>query len=686
MAPPGRAAKDSGRLSAEGGQAWPQALDHYRSGRMDEAERMCNLVLGADTGNADALHLLGAIAHQRGRHERAIELIEEAAGLAPDRPDFLNTLGVAHQSSGNIAEAEDCFRGALSLKPDYAAAHNNLGIALRALKRPQEAERSFRDAARIEPDNAEAHNNRGNVLSELGLLEKAERSLRQAIRIRPDYAEAHGNLGIVLRGLRRLPEAERCARRAIALQPDYAEAHNDLGVILFGLGRVPEAERSYQAALALNPALAVARGNLAYLLNCVAGRSPAEIHAAHRDFAQRFCPPADPRPHRNARDAERRLRVGYVSADLRQHSVAYFIEPVLAGHDREQFEITCYSNSAHADAVTERLKSLSDRWREVFFLDDDALANRVREDGIDILVDLSGFTAGHRLTAFARKPAPVQATWLGYLNTTGLDAMDYRITDRQACPEGPLDACHSECLVRLPDSQWCFQPAAESPEVAPLPSLKTGQVTFAVFSNPAKIGAEAIELWSRLLARVAGSRLLVIANGLASVPEDFVARFVHHGIEKERLRVLGSRPLREYLAMHGQADLMLDTFPFTGGTTTCHALWMGVPVVSLVGATATSRGGASLLHAVGLGELVAQTPEQYLEIASGLVGDPARLAALRAGLRERMRGSALMDAQRFTRNLESAYRLMWRSWCAAQSKRSFFGRVMAGLRNRLRAA
>lgn len=647
---------------------------------------MCDLVLGAGPGDADALHLLGAIAHQRGRHDRAIELIEEAARLAPGRPDFLNTLGVAHQALGNVAEAEDCFREALSLQPDYAAAHNNLGIALRELKRPQEAERSFHDAVRFEPDNAEAHNNRGNVLSELGLLEKAERSLRHAIRIRPEYAEAHGNLGIVLRGLRRLAEAERCVRRAIALKPDYAEAHNDLGVILFGLGQVPEAERSYREALALDPALAVAQGNLAYLLNCVAGRSPAEIHAAHRDFAQRFCPPADARPHRNARDPERRLRVGYVSADLRQHSVAYFIEPVLASHDHEKFEIFCYSNSAHADTVTERLESLADHWREVFFLDDEALAKRVREDGIDILVDLSGFSAGNRLTAFARKPAPVQATWLGYLNTTGLDAMDYRITDRQACPEGQLDACHSERLVRLPDSQWCFQPAAESPEVAPPPSLKTGQVTFAVFSNPAKIGADVIEIWSRLLARVAGSKLLVIANGLASVPEDFVTRFVHHGIAKERLRVLGSRPFREYLALHGQADVMLDTFPFTGGTTTCHALWMGVPVVSLVGATATSRGGASLLHAVGLGELVAQTPDQYLEIASGLAGDPARLAALRAGLRERMRASALMDAQRFTRELESAYRLMWRSWCAAQSNRSFFVRVMAGLRNRLRAA
>lgn len=686
MAPPEPAAIDSGKPSADGGRDWRLALDHYQAGRMDDAERMCRLVLGAEPGAADALHLLGAIAHRRGDHEQALELIEEAARIEPSRADYLNTLGVAHQALGRIAEAEDCFRGALSLKPDYAVAHNNLGIALRDLKRPQEAESSFHEAVRIQPDYAEAHNNRGNVLSELGQLEKAERSLRQAIRIRPDYAEAHGNLGIVLRGMRKLVEAERSTRRAVALKPDYAEAHNDLGVALFGLGRVAEAERSYREALALNPALAVAQGNLAYLLNCVSGRSAAEIHAAHREFAQRFCPPADSRPHRNARDPRRRLRVGYVSADLRHHSVAFFIEPVLARHDRENFEIFCYSNSAHADAVTERLKSSADHWREASSLDDEALAGLVRDDGIDILVDLSGFSANNRLTVFARKPAPVQATWLGYLNTTGLDAMDYRITDRHASPEGRLDAYHSERLVRLPDSQWCFQPAAESPEVGPPPCVKSGQITFAVFSNPAKIGAEVIELWSRLLARAAGSKLLVIANGLASIPEDFIARFVHHGIAKERLRVLGSRPFREYLAMHGQADVMLDTFPFTGGTTTCHALWMGVPVISLVGDTATSRGGASLLHAVGLSELVAQSPDQYIDIACGLAQDAARLASLRAGMRERMRASALMDAQRFTRNLESAYRLMWQTWCAGESNRSIFGRIMAGFRNRLPAA
>lgn len=675
------AALDSGRPSAaEAGQAWSFALDQYRAGRLDEAERACKLVLDVAPRHADALHLRGAIAYQRCNSDQAIELIEEAIRIDPSKPDYLNTLGVAYQGLGRVSEAEDCFRGALSLKPDYAAAYNNLGIALRTLGRPQEAESSFRDAVRIAPAYAEAHNNLGNLLNELGHFEIAERRLRRAIRIRPDYAEAHGNLGIVLRGLGRLEEAERSARRAIALKPDYAEAHNDLGVALFGLGRLPEAERSYREALALQPSFAVAQGNLVYLMNCVSVRSPAEIYDEHREFVRLFCPPADSRPHRNAADPERRLRIGYVSADLRHHSVAFFIEPVLANHDHEKFEIFCYYNLAQADGVTERLKSSVRQWRDVYALDDEALANLIRDDGIDILVDLSGYSANNRLTAFARRPAPVQATWLGYLNTTGLEAMDYRVTDPHASPEGLLDAFHSERLIRLPECQWCFQPSADSPEVASPPSAKSGHVTFASFSNPAKIDTPVIELWSRLLERVPGSRLLVVANGLASISAEFAMRFARHGIARDRLRVLGSKPFREYLALHAQADIMLDTFPFSGGTTTCHALWMGVPVVSLVGETATSRGGASLLHAVGLGELVAQTPDQYLDIASSLAHDPARLATLRVGLRERVRTSPLSDARRFTRNLESAYRVMWRSWCAERSSQSLFRRVVARFR------
>jgi len=682
VAPQGPAENGPDRHAADTEREWQLAVGHYQAGRMDEAERLCGLVLDAEPAQADALHLLGAIAHQRGNHDQAIEIVEEAVRLQPSRADFLNTLGVAHQALGGIAEAEDCFRGALSLKPDYAAAHNSLGIALRELKRPLEAEACFAQAVRIQTDFAEAHNNRGNILSELGSLVQAEQSLRQAIGIRPDYAEAHANLGIVLRGLGRLAEAERCARRAIALQPGNAEAHNDLGVALFGLGRPTEAEGSYRRALSLNPGLAIAQGNLVFLLNCVAARSGAEIRAAHCEFTRRFCPPAEMQTHPNACDPERRLRVGYVSADFRRHSVAFFFEPVLANHDHVRFEIFCYFNSAHADAVTQRLKSRADHWREVQALDDDALAALVRDDGIDILVDLAGFSANNRLTAFALKPAPVQATWLGYPTTTGLAQMDYRVSDGAVDPEGE-EGMNEEQVVRLPGSYFCYGGPGLEPRLGALPALRDGLLTFGSFNNLAKLSPETLRLWARVLEAVPGSRLVLKTRALAdeSVAEELLDRFEALGIARERLMLSGWKASdEEHLQAYREVDIALDSYPYNGATTTCEALWMGVPVVSLAGATHASRMGRSILSSAGLGELAARTPEQYVEIAAGLARDLARLGALRTGLRERMRASALMDAQRFARDLESAYRQMWRSWCAGQADRTLFGRIARGFR------
>jgi predicted O-linked N-acetylglucosamine transferase (SPINDLY family) len=357
------------------------------------------------------------------------------------------------------------------------------------------------------------------------------------------------------------------------------------------------------------------------------------------------------------------LRVGYVSADLRDHSVAFFIEPVLAARDRDEFHVTCYYNFPRADAVTARLRAQSDGWRDVAPLSDEALARLIREDGIDVLVDLSGHTAHNRLLTFARKPAPVQMTWLGYLNTTGLGAMDYRITDARACPPGPLDTLHSEALVRLPDSQWCYRAPAKSPEIAALPASAGKRITFGALTNLAKISAATIEVWSRLLRDDTKSQLRIAGRGMSAVEGAMRAAFERRGVAADRLELLEHGPFQDYLASHGSIDIMLDTFPYTGGTTTCHALWMGVPVVTLAGDTATSRGGASLLYAVGLPELVADTPNRYVETASALAADLGRLRALRATMRERMRSSPLMDEARFARNLEAAYRAAWRKWC-----------------------
>lgn len=673
------------------------AVQHHQAGRLAEAQGLCRQMLAANPTDANVLHLLGMVESRLGDLDVALSLLENARRLQPTNPFLLNTLGSTYGMLGQHKEAEKCLRKALSLKPDLAEAHSNLGNALtglddfkeaerslrravaldpghvdsrinlgavlRKLGRPQDAEKCYREAIALNPDLALAHSNLGNALGDLGRLEDARQSFERALALKPDFADAQLCLANVLLKMGQLADAESCYRGTLALKPDSADAKTGLGNALMQMGKVEEAEQCYREALVLDPASSGPHWALLFALNHNLSRTPAEIFAEHRAFAQRFYRPASIRPHRNSRDPGRKLRIGYVSSDLRDHPVGQFIAPVLAHHDQSGFQIFCYDNFPKPDAVKARLQRHAHRWREVLFLTDEALTELIRRDAIDILVDLSGHTGHSRLHAFAHKPAPVQVTWLGYLNTTGMPEMDYRITDAHASPEGMLDDYHTEQLVRLPDSQWCFEAPADCPPVAGLPSIGAGHITFASFSGLARIGPAVIALWSRLLARVPDARLLVVRRGLVSIRDEFRARFARHGVAPERIELRDALPFREYLALQGSADIVLDTFPYTGGTTTCHSLWMGVPLVTLTGNTATSRGGASLLNAIGLDELVAHTPEEYLDIATALAQDGPRLAALRAGLRDRMAASPLMDAGRFTRNLEKAYRAMWVTWC-----------------------
>jgi len=663
-----------------------------------EAREICRQLLAARPTDANVLHLLGMIESQLGEQDMAIGLLDRARQIQPANPYLLNTLGSAYGKLEQHRDAEKCLRRALSLKPDLAEAHSNLGSALIGLDRFKEAEQSLRRALALDPANINPRINLGVVLRNLNRLEEAEQCYREAISASPNQALAHSNLGNVLADLGRLaearqcferalalqprsfeaqlslamaltkmnelPSAEQCFRRALEINPGSAEAQTKLGSALMQMGKVEAAEECHRKALALKPDLHDAHSALLFVLNFVPDRDPAEIYAEHRAFAERFHRPAKVPDHKNGPEPDRRLRIGYVSGDLRDHPVGQFFAPVLERHEHGGFEISCYYSHHASDGLTERLKRRADRWRDVVSLNDEALAQAIRRDGIDILVDLSGHTGNNRLAAFAYKPAPIQATWLGYSNTTGMREMDYRITDRHASPEGMLEDFSSERLVRLPDSQWCFEAPADSLPVTEPPSASTGHVTFGSFANLAKMGSTVIELWSRLLARVPESRLLVARRGLVSIGDEYRARFARFGVAPERIELRETVTHQEYMALYGATDIILDTFPYTGGTTTCHALWMGVPVVTLTGATATSRGGASLLHAVGLGELVAETGDAYLDVAVALAQDRRRLAALRAGLRERMAASPLMDAERFTRNLEQAYRTMWRAWCA----------------------
>ena len=491
----------------------------------------------------------------------------------------------------------------------------------------------------------------------------------------PRDADVHNTLSALLQKQGRLSEAEASSRRALEIRPDFAEAHYNLGVTLQEQGRLSEAEASFRQTVSIMPDVAVAHSNLLMTMHYAEGYTPAELFAEHQAYAQRFEAPlkANWLPHPNARDSGKRLKIGYVSPDFRNHAVAFFIEPVLAKHNREQFETFCYYNHAVSDEVTQRLKLLADHWRDLHVLSDDAVAELIRADGIDILVDLAGHTAGGRMLTFARKPAPVQVAWLGYLSSTGLTAIDCRITDAHADPSGMSERYYSETLYRLPDTFVCYQPPKDTPQVGALPAIAQGGITFGSFNNLTKLTSGVLKLWARVLLAVPGSRLLLktVALADAATRQQLITDIAAYGVGEERLVLVPSDATHfEHLNRYNQVDIGLDPFPCNGGTTSFDAMWMGVPVITLAGDRFISRMGVSMLTSLGLTELIAETPEEYVAIAARLAGDPVRLAALRAGLRERMANSPLTDAKRFTLNLEKAYREMWRTFTSSPAQES----------------
>ena len=556
-------------------------------------------------------------------------------------------------------------------EPGDAAGWHARAVACFEAGRFEDAERACRRLLEIDPAHAKGQANLGAILQRRGADDEAERCYRAAIAAQPGFAQAWFNLAMLLLGRGRHAEALAPLEEAVRLEPqrarDSAPLFEQIAGSLLDVGAAGAAVQVFRRAIAADPSLHTAGSNLLFALNYVPGREPEEIFAEHLAWAERFGAAA-PARHDNDPDPARRIRVGYLSPDFREHALAFFIEPVLARHDRARVEAVCYSDAGSGDAVTARLRQLTVAWRESAELDAAALSRRIRDDRIDLLIDLAGHSAGgKRMALFALKPAPVQAGWLGYLNTTGLPQMDYRISDSVACPEG-WERHHTERLVRLPHSQWCFAADASAPAVGPLPAGRDGRITFASVHNLAKVSARVIALWSRLLREVPRSRLFMLAPGLEQARAVAAEQFRREGIDAGRLEFHDRVPIGEFLALHDRIDINLDAFPYSGGTTTCHSLWMGVPVVTLAGRTMVSRGGASLLGAVGLPELVAESEDRYVDIARALADDLPGLARLRGELRDRVARSPLADAAQFTRDLESAYRSMWEGWCGARTR------------------
>ena len=637
-------------------------------GRIEEAIAAYRRALELKPGFAEAHCNLGAALRERGRFHEAAAACRRALQLRPDYAEAMNNLGVALSDQGLLDEAITEYRRALQLKPDYAEVYSNLGNVLRDKGRLDEAIAEYRRTLQLKPGNAEAHSNLGNVLREKGRLDEAIAACRRAIELRADHAEAYSNLGNALNEQGRLDEAVAAYRKALELKPDFAEAHNNLGNALTHRGQFTESIVECRRALELRPGFASAHCNLLLNLHYLPDFDAGSLFGEHCRWEEVHARPLAEfiQPHPNARDPERRLRVGYVSPDLREHSVAFFLENLLACHDPGQVEVFCYASLPRPDHVTERLQGLVPHWRDIYKAPDAEVAGLIRKDGIDILVDLAGHTGQNRLLVFARKPAPVQVTWLGYPDTTGLKAMDYRLTDARADPPGTTEHLHTEQLVRLPDCAWCFRPSGDAPPASGPPVLRAGHITFGCFNALPKINAPLLRLWSEILLEVPGSRLLLknAAFRNPSVRERMRSVLEKAGIVPERIELAEHVPgLAGHLASYGRVDIALDTFPYHGTATTCEALWMGVPVVTLAGQTHVSRVGVSLLDHAGLAGLAASSPEEYVRIAAALGRDAPRLAEFRASLRERMAGSPLMDGPRFARNVEQAYRQMWRAWC-----------------------
>lgn len=599
-------------------------------------------------------------------------LMERVVQLEPAHAEALSQLGQICGLMGDHLAARSYLEKAVECEPDLLDAEFSLGVEYCVTGRYDDAIARFDKLLKYLPDLPVLYRWKGNALGELGRNQEALQEYESAIRLLPEYSEALVSLGSLLIKEGRLDESEGYFKRALEIDPHNGAAHNDLSRLYRSQGHAEEALVYNRKALALEPKNRMAAGNVLYGLCYLDNASPEAVADEHRQLGQEHYPlPLNWTPPWTSLDLPRRpLHVAYLSGDFCNHSVSYFLEPILQHHDQSRCKIYCYSNKNISDQTTLRMKSLGTEWREIFGLMPEQIADLMIQDRIDILVDLSGHTSGNRLDVCALRPAPVQVCWLGYPHSTGLKQIDYYLSDSLCDPPGMTDHLYSEQVWRLPRVFNCYLPPPEFPPVSPPPCSSGVGVTFGCFNNFAKVNDGLVALWAKILAAVPGSRLCIksMALGSDSTRQFVSARFDAHGIDQGRILVNQAIPsIVGHLAHYSQIDIALDTYPYHGTTTTCEALWMGVPVVTLAGRTHLSRVGVSLLENVGLADLVAHSPEEYVRVAAALAHDRERLSALRYDLRRNMAFSPLMDAAGLTREVEDAFTEMY-SRAVAQQK------------------
>ena len=671
------------------------ALTLALMGRPADAESLISQARSKAPNSATVLANLAIIRANQGRWSEAVEAIDAAIAVEPASRQLWTTKANLLQAAGRMTEAVEAYRRALDIDPRFAPGWNELGAAQFMAGRSDEAIASFQRAAELNPNDAGSHFNLAQAISAGGETARAMEAVDRALSLQPRYAQAWNQRGVILMSMGRTDDAVDAFSRAVQFQPGLAIAFNNLGVAEQKRFHFDKAIAAHRRAIELQNNYGDAYGNLAQALS-MSGEPDAALETyrlarqraadrrcmssmmfflhthpdfdakaiarEHRDWEDTFARPlySQIAPHTNDRNPDRRLRVAYLSADLNENPAGRFMLPVLENHDRDQVEIVCYYNLAQSDAMTNRLKTHADEWHEIWRLSDAELAQKIRDDRIDVLVDLMMHSKGSRLLALARKPAPVQVAYLAYCSTTGVSAIDYRISDPCLDPPGVDESIYVEKTARVSASYWVYPPPEAAPEVSPSPSESGGPMTFGCLNNFWKISRVTIEMWRELLQRSPNSRLLVHCHE-GPQRQKLIERLA---ADASRVDFVAFQPAPEYFRTFSRIDISLDPFPYGGGTTTCDSLWMGVPVISRRGDTAVSRGGSTILSNVGLRDLVVDNGDDYVKNAIALASDPNRLRELRTTLRDRMRHSPLMDGPRLARDLEAIYRTAWRDWCA----------------------
>lgn len=624
---------------------------------MDRARHHCEEILGIDPAHAEALNLNGVISCQLGDAKAGIVFIAKAAAAEPDNASFLNNLGTGLSALDRDQDALLTYLRALELDPQYPTAHNNIATIYRNTGDLEKAAAHYEIAIKLRPDYAEAMSNFGNVLLDLGRVEEAADIVEQAIACDPGYVFSYNNLGIVRQRQGRYSEAEELLQKCIQLSPNFADAYANLAEVCKETGRADQAVPYYLKSLNLAPDRPSVHSNYVYALNNLDQISPHEVTRAHSEWNRIHGSAAVTAVQQKA-PTDRKIRVGYVSSDFRQHSVSYFLEPIFQNHDKKQFEIFCYSTGHIEDHVTERLRAHCDQWRSIYMRSDCDACDIIRNDQIDILIDLAGHTMGNRLPLFTLKPAPVQVSYLGYPATTGLDAMDYRLTDAVVDPVGQTEEFHSEKLARIEGGFLCYQAPQNTPEIVPRPSLENGFITFGSCNNLAKVTPRVIEAWAAILREVPTANMLLKGKALGdeTVRSFYMKAFSDQGVSADRLDLRAWISGSSHLSVYHLIDIALDPFPYNGTTTICETLWMGVPTVTLAGDWHAARVGLSLNSMAGFPELVAPDLATYKKIAVDLAKSPERLDGYRHTGRETMAASRLCSGREFTRAFENALR------------------------------